>query len=421
MIKCEQENVALQDRDVLRHLADEKMRVAQSSEQAERKLAWQRHNDLQDDAPWMLYSYEIPWNEMNVDGELNTQCKHPFLRSIEWGMRQELYQWKHLSDDIVIEPFVDCPLAVSDDGFGLEIKQDLIAQSKTGNIQSHHYIPQLRDESDLAKLRETHVVHDEQESRARMTLLEDVFEGMVAVKPQGPKLSAHLLDELSTHCGIQELLMDLALRPEFVHAAVRRYLDLLHDRLDQYIALNVLTSNVRNVVFGYGSYGYTSHLPAKGFDPDHVRPCDCWTSMAPQIFTEVSPDMHEEFALTYEKEWMQRFGLAYYGCCGRMHHKIELLRKHIPNLRKISCSPWSNPATMAEVCGQDFVVSLKPNPAFLAEDTWRPDIVRADLEEKKEKLQGARVEVLIKDISTVRKDPRRLWEWSRIAREVFKK
>jgi hypothetical protein len=25
--------------------------------------------------------------------------------------------------------------------------------------------------------------------------------------------------------------------------------------------------------------------------------------------------MHEEFALQYEKRWLERFGLTYYGCC----------------------------------------------------------------------------------------------------------
>jgi hypothetical protein len=47
-----------------------------------------------------------------------------------------------------------------------------------------------------------------------------------------------------------------------------------------------------------------------------------WGSSTAQIFGSVSPAMHERFGLEFEKKWMARFGLNYYGCCEPLHARI---------------------------------------------------------------------------------------------------
>jgi hypothetical protein len=100
-----------------------------------------------------------------------------------------------------------------------------------------------------------------------------------------------------------------------------------------------------------------------------------------------------------------------------LHNKLDVLAR-IPNLRKVSMSPWADLGKAMEKAGRRYVWSLKPSPAILAEDRWRPDAVREELRRKLEALKGQAVEVILKDISTVRYQPRRLWEWVEIAREV---
>jgi len=69
--------------------------------------------------------------------------------------------------------------------------------------------------------------------------------------------------------------------------------------------------------------------------------------------------------------------------------------------------------------GTDYVLSRKPNPAILAEDSWHPDRARQELQAFMDATQGkCHVEMIMKDISTVRYKPQRLWEWSEIAMEV---
>ncbi|NLF08634.1 MAG: hypothetical protein GX594_11755 [Pirellulaceae bacterium] len=96
---------------------------------------------------------------------------------------------------------------------------------------------------------------------------------------------------------------------------------------------------------------------------------------------------------------------------------IDLLRR-IPNLRKISVSPWCDAGRAIDRIGGDYVVSRKPSPAVLAEDRWNPDRARRDIRDFLEKARGrCHVELIMKDISTVRYEPQRLWQWAAIASE----
>jgi hypothetical protein len=127
--------------------------------------------------------------------------------------------------------------------------------------------------------------------------------------------------------------------------------------------------------------------------------------------------MHAEFALRYERRWLEQFGANYYGCCEPLHGKLEHVME-LPNLKKISMSPRADIARGAEQVGRRFVLSHKPNPAIFVSDPWDPERARRELVEALEKTRGCVVEVIMKDISTVRDEPRRLWEWAAMATEV---
>ena len=127
--------------------------------------------------------------------------------------------------------------------------------------------------------------------------------------------------------------------------------------------------------------------------------------------------MHEEFSLVYERPLLARFGLTYYGCCEPLHHKVKLMRT-IPNLRKISISPKAKVRQAAEAIGRDYVLSIKPNPAELATDVFDEEAVRASLRETLAATAGLAVEIILKDVSTIRGDARRLDQWAAIAKDA---
>ncbi|MHC4759373.1 MAG: hypothetical protein ACYTE8_12020, partial [Planctomycetota bacterium] len=68
--------------------------------------------------------------------------------------------------------------------------------------------------------------------------------------------------------------------------------------------------------------------------------------------------------------------------------------------------------------GSDYVISQKPSPAVFAQTEWQPDVARADIREVLDKASGqCHIEFIMKDISTVRYEPQRLWEWAAIVME----
>lgn len=405
------------DQDVLRRVAEELAPITTLPVHQEKARLWQRLNDLRSERP-MVWINEIPWHEMNVDGELTLLTEHPWARDQERELRRTLYQWRHLPGDMIVSDFLACPLAVHSTDFGIIEEVDVVKTDETSDIVSRHFHVQIRDFADLEKIQMPVVTHNTVATQYRYQAMRDVFGDILPVRKLG---QTHIWftpwDYLCRWWGIQEAMMDLIERPDLVNAAVERMVDAWIVELDQFVALNTLALDCNNTRIGSGGYGYTRELPGPDYDPEYVRPQNMWGCSNAQVFSEVSPQMHWEFALRHDLRWLERWGLTYYGCCEPLHQKIDLLRK-IPNLRKLSVSPRCDSQGVVREVGTDYVLSRKPNPAILAEDDWQPQRARQELVEFMEIAHGCHVELIMKDISTVRYQPQRLWEWAAIAMEV---
>ena len=406
------------DKDILRHLATDLAEIARWPVHREKARLWQRLNDLQSERP-MVWINEICWNEMNFNDELTLTCEHPWARDQERELRRTLYQWRHLPGDMIINDYLSCPLLFHSTDFGIVEEVDIVKTAEDNDIVSRHFHVQINDFDDLEKIRMPQVSHDRRATELHYQAMCEVYGGILPVKKVG---QTHIWftpwDYLIRWWGIEQAMMDLIERPDLVHAAVERMVDAWMAELDQLEQMNLLSLDCNNTRVGSGGYGYTDRLPGPHYDLNWVRPHNMWGCSNAQIFSEVSPQMHWDFALEHDLRWFKRWGLVYYGCCEPLSNKIDLLRR-IPNLRKISASPWCNTRRFVEQVGRDFVMSRKPSPAIFAEDRWDPDRARADLETFLEHAHGGcHIEFIMKDISTVRGHPERLWDWARIAMEV---
>lgn len=409
-------SISKKDKDILRELGEKIAEIAALPIQKEKADMWRRLNNLENVKP-MIWINEIPWHEMDVDGELEIQTTNSFCRGIEGGLRRTIYQWEHMRGDMVVENVIYSPLAIHDTGLGIHEDVDIVRTDERSGIVSRTFHPQIENEKDLEKIKMPKVTHDEEATERNYQLMADIFDDIIPVEKRGiPGRWFAPWDALIRWWGVEEAMMDMALRPELVHKAMDRLVSAHMHRLDQWEELNLLSLNDSNVRIGSGGYGYCDELPQDDFDPDRVRPIDIWGCATAQIFSEVSPEMHEEFALQYERRWLDRFGLTYYGCCEPLDIKMGILRQ-IPNLRKISMSPWIDIDRAAEEVRDDYVFSFKPNPEILGRDEWHPDLAREYLRNALKKTQNCVVELIMKDISTVQYEPQRLWEWADIAAE----
>ena len=408
--------ISSHERDTLRNLAQEQAAIATLPRHQATVRAWQRLNRLEHGRP-LLWINEICWHEMGYEEELTLVCQHPLLRWAETELRRNLYQWKHLPGDMVVDPVFYLPLVIEDTLFGIQEDVEIAATDAANSVVSRHFHIQIQDERDLEKIKLPRVRFDAEETEVRRQILDDVFGDVLPVVPRGrPGFWFAPWDELVRWWGVEEAMRDLIDRPTLVNAAMERLVSANLYRLDQYERLGLMALNNNNVRVGSGGLGYSDQLPAPGFDPDHIRTQDLWGCATAQIFSAVSPRMHEEFALRHERRWLERFGLNYYGCCEPLDRKVHIL-KSIPNLRKISMSPWIDVERAVNNVGDHYVFSYKPSPAIFAEDTWNLPRARAVLREFLERARGCVVEIIMKDISTVRYQPQRLWEWAAMAGE----
>ena len=405
------------DKDTLRGLAAELAEIAALPVHREKAQLWTRLNDLDSIRP-MVWINEICWNEMNVDDELTLRTLHPWAQEQERELRRTIYQWRHLPADMVVDDFLTCPLAIHSTSFGIVEDVDIVKTDDSSDVVSRHFNIQIREPEDIARIRMPLVTHDEAATEMRYRTMCDVYDGIMPVKKRG---QTHIWftpwDFLIRWWGVQEAMIDLVVRPDMVHAAVDRMVDAWMIELDQFEEQNLLSLDNNNTRVGSGGYGYASAVPGDDYEPGHVRSRNMWGCSNAQVFSEVSPEMHWEFAVEHDLRWLERWSLTYYGCCEPLDGKLNVLRR-IPNLRKISASPWCDTRRVIDGIGGDYAISHKPNPAILAESRWDPEQARKSIRGFLDQTEAhSHVELIMKDISTVRYEPQRLWEWSQIAME----
>lgn len=417
IVVVEDVHVSQKDKNVLRKLAEQKAIIGNLPVQQERARLWTALNDLKSERP-MVWINEICWNEMNVNDELTLQCEGNWAREQEQNLRRELYQWNHLQGDMVVNPWIECPQAIHSTDFGIIEDTDIVKTDDDNSIVSRHFHVQIETLADLEKIKMPVVTHNEKATAFRQQVFGEVFADILPVKTVG---QTHIWftpwDFLIRWTGIENAMMGLYEEPELYHSAVDRLVDAWMKELDQLEEQKLLSLDNSNIRVGSGGYGYISELPGKNFDPEQVKSHNMWGCSNAQIFSSVSPEMHWDFAIAHDMRWMKRWGVNYYGCCEPLDNKVELLRR-IPNLRKVSASPWCDSAKIINGLGSDYVISRKPSPAILAEDVWHPERARQQIREFLKLTEGrCHVELIMKDISTVRQQPQRLWEWAQIAME----
>jgi len=162
------ENISLaqSEIEVLRRLAEEWAQVSARSIHLEKSRLWQKLNDLESERP-MVWINEIPWHEMNHQEELTLRCKNLWARSQEDQMRKTLYQWRHMPGDMVINPWLDCPLSIHSTDFGIVEDVDIALTDESSDVISRHFNIQIHDLDDLEKIEMPRVTHNEEATEAR--------------------------------------------------------------------------------------------------------------------------------------------------------------------------------------------------------------------------------------------------------------
>ena len=403
------------DVTIVRELAARVAEIAVLPVQEEKRVLWRRLNARKPARPMVMID-QVCWNEMNVGDELTLMCADAECRGYEDRLRRTIYQWKHFPVDMVVDPFITAPKAICNSGFGIVIEEETAITDPTNQVVGHKYANQFQTEDDLEKIRMPQVSHDAAETERRMAMAHELFDGLLEVWPWGADPYLSLWDRIAMWMGVENALYALVDKPDFMHRLAARLTDGYLCMLDQ-LEKQGLLCEPQSLI--HCTAAYTDELPAPGYDPQRPRTKDLWMFGLAQMFSTVSPGMFKEFEVDYTSRICERFGLVYYGCCDPLDGKMTEVRM-IPNVRKVSMSPWVNEERGAAEIGGDFVYSRKPSPALLATDQFSPGKVRTNLAATRTVCEkyGCPLEFILKDISTVRYEPQRLFEWARIAMQV---
>ena len=411
-------SVSEKDRQIVRALAQRVAEVAADPIQDKKLAEWKRHNSLKPGKPMILQAPEGVWEEFVPTASL--ECEDAIARQVEHHMRTVIYKIDHLRDDEPIVARYLTRLHIQITGYGVEGKTTRNPEAQ-GVHGACHYDPVIEDDADLEALFQDRFVIVDCDASQRhheqvCELIGDLFE--VELVGQTGGWSAPM-DCFIQWRGLDKMMFDLIDRPEWIHRAMNRLTEIDMDVMRQLEEQNLLGLNNGANSVGSGGVGATDELPAPGFDGEHVRLKDMWGFATTQIFSEVSPEMHDEFVIPYESRFLEQFGLNCYGCCEPLHKKVHLVRK-LPRVRRLSMSPWIEPVEGAEAIGGDIIFSFKPNPSFLSMAHWDIEICRKEMIEVLEacKANGCVSEFVMKDTHTCCGEPERYDEWTEMAKQL---
>ena len=403
------------DKNILRELAKQVAEIAAHPHQSTYREMWTRHNRLEKVKPMVLVFPEGAWQELLPQSVL--QCEDGLARAIEWHFRHVIYRWENLRDDNVIEPWLKVGLAWSSTGWGLAPT----TKPSTTARGAFAFDPQIKELDDIKKLKFPELIIDEEQTQRNFEILNDAVGDILQVKIHrriGMWGESSIIYVFSQLRGLEQMMLDMVDKPEWFHEVMNFFTEGTMHWFDQVEAYDKLDLANTDDYVGSGGVAYTDELPVPDFD-GRVRLKDLWGFAEAQEISQVSPDMCEEFVYQYQRKVLARFGLNCFGCCEPVTDRMEYVKK-IPNLRRVSISPWADLKIAAEQLQDKYIFSWKPNPAMMV-GNFDPDRIRKNIREALEIADGCVFEMILKDTHTVENDHSRLSSWVQIANEETSK
>ena len=404
------------EKQILRELGEKTMQAAVLPVMKDKITLWKSLNRGQMQRP-MVCIDQLPWNELGASGEMTCLIEDPYWRGIEWDLRATLYKWNHFPVDMVIDPFITIPQIIHNSGYGLKVQSNRLELDPGTTAAAQQFISVLKDFDDIDKIKDMNISVDRAQSKALLEEAEVIFDGIAPVV-MGHGIQFHLgvWDYLTELMSIENAFFDIIDRPDFIHACMERITQATIAGIEQANELKI-HNDISNKC--HCSYVYTDELLPDCGQGKGALSENSWAFGLAQLFTSVSPRVTEEFELPYISRMAEYFGMIYYGCCDRLDDRMDVVKK-IPNVKKISCSPWSDRKRFAQNIGPDLIMSNKPTPAYIATPSVDWDVVRKDLQMTVDAAgeNNVNLELILKDISTVNYQPERLTTWAQIAMEV---
>jgi len=407
------------DKRIIGDLVKRVDEISSKPENDEKNLLWLKANSLKPEDRRYRPPVYVSIHDFSGDYEggylpvPTLECEDPDFRDYELKLRYVLYRYKLIPDDLPVEkPVYRVDKTINGWGdWGVNWKRS----ERAGKGGSWKFEPVITRKSQLETLKTPVLAYDaedtEKKYRKALDLFGEITDVVLANKAIWP--SFHLMGEWCLFRGLEQVMTDMYDDPEFLHSAMRIIADGNMSRALQAEKMGILSNG--------GVWVKAEEFRRREGDESNLTLKDIFTFVEAQELTLVSPEMHKEFALQYERPIAESFGLCTYGCCEDLTNKLDDLFE-IKNLRQIGVTPWADTETCAYRINTEYGVSWRPNPAHLAGGYDR-DHIRGYLRQNLEALRknGCACHVFLKDIHSCGGSPERFTEWTLICKEEIQR
>lgn len=344
------------------------------------------------------------------------QCLSADARRMERSLYHSFINQEFFGDDKPVTDYFPIYWQTYFKLFGYKIETETAVDSHGSSLghRFRHVISDLHE--DFGKLHDTEFGVDKTATESYRTMAEDTFGDILPVRMCMGSLCA-VPTQLIVHLmGMEQMYIAMADYPDEFEVLMSR-------AAADYIAFfkyleheGLLMPTVSCEPLGQGSFCLTDELPTSGA----VTTNDVWGFMDSQETVGISPDMFREFIFPCYEKIAQHFGLLSYGCCEPVHPIWDCV-KTLPNLRKVSISPWCDEEFMGErLVGSKTIYHRKPSPNLLSVDKeLDEEAVKAHIVKTLRAAKGNALEITQRDVYTVHSNISKVKRYVEIIRQCL--
>jgi len=408
------------ERNILRELAKRQAEISALPEMAEREKLWYDLNDGKPGHP--LVTMEFHGLEHEVYSP--PRCEDSFARSLELQMERQLFKYETFKDDRVIPASVSVviPNWLSLFGYTHSIRRAKGNDGASGmGYMYDHVVQDLEADFSVFKPSAFEADAGLTEAKRMKAIAEEILGDILRVRLECAPLWFCPGNALIEMMSMETMFCSILDYPGLFHQLMRRLTDDYLAFMDAMEASGALLPTNDATGIPMDTYCYTHDLPGANELNRPVRMSDLWGYTNFQETVGMSVPMFDEFFFSYTKEIAARCGLYSYGCCEPVHTLWEPCLSKLPNLRKVSISPWCDEAYMGDaIRGKRIVYHRKPFPNFIAvDDVFDEAAFLRHMEKTMKAARGCPLEVTFRDICSTRGETWRLARAVELTRVAF--
>jgi hypothetical protein len=400
------------DRNRLRELAKQNLEIAKSEKMLKTIDLWKLHNACRGERP-MIYVELDTFADEVIPPLL--MCEGEEARELERQLLMQSVNHTMFGDDAVVRDFFGVRTDIYFKAFDIDVKID-----HATNSLGHHFVSVISDlEDDFEKLKPSTFGIDKASTQKKIDFTSDIIGDVLPVRLSGFSLSAVPTQNIVHIMSMEDLYVSLIDYPDLFEKMINQLAD---DYVAFYSLMSregILLPTTGSEGVGQGTYCFTDELPGDVPPDGMLKPSDLWGFADSQETVGISETMFKDHIFPAYKKITGQYGLLSYGCCEPVHTIWDSCLSTLPNMRKISISPWCDEDFMGErLAGTKIIYHRKPSANYLGVgDKLDEDGLRAHIRKTLDCAKGCTIEFTQRDVYTINHDIPKVKKYVDIIRE----